>query len=81
MLHTDCLIPGSVNHIFEYVDDSSFEKLTRLNHKVFEMILSLFFSFWHLSINGGSHSRLHSRHLSSKKYFRILLHWMAHSIA
>jgi hypothetical protein len=63
VLHTDCLILGSANHIFEYVDDSFFEKLIHLNREVFEMIHSLFFPFWHLSINGGSHSRLHSHHL------------------
>jgi hypothetical protein len=81
MLHTDCLIPRSVNYIFEYADDSSLEKLTCLNREVFEMIYSLFFPFWHLLINGGSHSRLHSRHLSSKGCFGIFLHWMAYGIA
>jgi hypothetical protein len=81
VLHTNCLIPRSVNHIFEYANDSSFEKLTCLNREVFEMIYSLFFPFWHLSINGGSHSKLHSHHLLSKECLGILLHWMAHGIA
>jgi hypothetical protein len=74
ILHTDYLIPGSANHIFEYADNSSFEKLTRLNREVFEMIHFLFFPFWHLSINGGSHSRLHSCHFSSKKCLGIFFH-------
>jgi hypothetical protein len=77
VLHIDYLIPGSANHIFEYTDDSFLEKLTRLNREVFEMI----HPFWHLLINGGSHSRLHSRHFSSKGCLGILLHWMAHGIA
>jgi hypothetical protein len=74
MLHFDYLIFGSANHIFEYANNSSFEKLTCLNHKVFEMIHSLFFSFWHLLINGGSHNRLHSCYFLSKKCFEIFLH-------
>jgi hypothetical protein len=74
ILHFDCLIPGSANHIFKYVDDSSFEKLIHLNREVFEMIYSLFFPFWHLSINGRSHNRLYSRHFLSKRCFGIFFH-------
>jgi hypothetical protein len=74
VLHTNCLILGSANYIFEYANNSSFKKLTYLNREVFEMIHSLFFPFWHLSINGESHSRLHSHYFLSKKCFRILLH-------
>jgi hypothetical protein len=81
ILHSCSILKGGANFFFDNCDESSLEKVTRLDGACFDLIYSKFEPYWRKSMSSkSSHARLNSRKRTGRAALGLGLYFLAHGM-